>query len=374
MISRILILNLRKSFFNYFNTEAEHITENNTFIQAPSVPLYYHIHHNIFIGYLNNRNTHQHVLTNGAIHFRTTFECKLMVEECMFENCFSGGIYFVCSNQGSLVVKKCCASKCCTDNVDFSRGQFLISNVPQTNLNIVEDSSIALCSYVLSSNTYDPLYIISGQQSVLNVNLSQNRVNQNSAIYSYNPNQLNISFSTFADNTPTHSNCINVYLTNILSSRSINYCNFIRNSSPLGGGVTYLSTTVSTSLPTYHLFYLNCLFLQNSNTLFFVDTSTSRYILIGRSWIEHSHSLSNLNYVSTSANVVTAITTATFAFDHFRSHVCNPIHDPIGYDLTPCQTIPPLLPTQTECSMSTIQSNQMFNILLSLHFLFLVFF
>ena len=84
----------------------------------------YYIRHSTFLDLSSNYNHQAYVLVSGAVHFHTSKEVDLLLDNVMFFNCSAGGIYFNCPRSGSIYMNKICASRCKTDDLLSNVGQF----------------------------------------------------------------------------------------------------------------------------------------------------------------------------------------------------------------------------------------------------------
>ena len=337
-----LLYNLKSSFSTYFGINPSYIDNGTLKTQLVADNFGYHIINNVFENINNNAGYFNYVLTHGAIHFRSILNVFLLVELCSFHQCDASGIYFNCPLNGSFICIKTCAYKCSTFNIDWERGQFSYSVTNLNNIHKMISISISKCNDYMSSSTYDPISMEGGDQEIKNCNFSENRVYQVSALRLYKPNNISLSYSSFSDNSPTHSICIDFYAENRVIGRAISFCNIIRNISPSGNGIINLLRT-GTDHYYHHIVFSDCIFFQNHNTLFCMHSSA--YYIIYRGWIQHLGSFHNVaGWLFTTFVSNTGTVTETYLLTHFRTHYCNKEFQ--GMELSPCQTLYPL---QTQC-------------------------
>ena len=351
MFFHIIKTFLQSSFSDYYGVSPSYITEKQSVKQIEALDLSYNLKDNTYISLYTNQGTNGHILWGGAIHFRSSGLIRLLIETCMFYNCTGGGIYFYCPSDGRFVLTKSCAHSCFTDWNDQSNGQFSQSVTRSNGFNYYELNSVILCSpeAVVSATRYSPIYLNYGNQKIYNINMSQNRVYQSACFYTANVGTLNISFSSFSDNHPSYSICFYIHMTfTDLVNRRMRFCNIIRNQSPLQNAIFYLQLT-NADHKNYHIQFEDCIFLQNSNSLFqAVDTA---YYFILRGWIQHIGKIVTGNeWFSSSLVKIQGITTSTYEVDHFRTYYCN--NNVQEMEIIPCQTLNQFFPTPTECFMT----------------------
>ena len=334
LIFPILFLN---SYFNdiFQNSPSQEVS--NTGITEFLTNYYgYYIKQSTFIDLSSNYNHQINVLVSGAVHFHTTKEIDLLIDNVMFFNCSAGGIYFNCPRSGSIYINKVCASRCKTDDLLTNIGQFAFITVSPAKKAIVLYLSMSFCSPDSDGDRNEGFHVENGQIYLSNCNFSNNRAYQIAATNIVNPELLNISFSTYSDNTPTHSVCFNILSANV--RKNISFTNFVRNTSPLAPSVIFISISVAN---TYNTTFSTCVFQQNQNTLIYTP---SRYIFIVGGWINHHSSYAfQTGYVPLFIGVTNSpsYSTITPLYDHFTTYHCNPLMVPQGQEVEPCQTLPP---------------------------------
>ena len=354
MLFNIMKVFLHFSFSDYFGVSPSYVTEKESVRQTSTIALSYNLKDNTYIGLNNNQGTHGHMLWGGAIHFRSNGLIRLLVESCMFFNCRGGGIYFYCPSDGRFIISKSCAHSCFTDWNDQTYGQFSSVHTRSDGFHYYDLTSVLLCSpeAVQSASRYSPLYLERGNQRMFSVNMSQNRVYQYACFYAGNIGALNISFSSFSDNLPSHSVCFYFHMTYTDLNRKMRFCNVIRNQSPLASSIFQVNRTPQSHSPSWtqpHIAFEDCIFIQNSNSLF--QAFTSAHYLFLRGWIQHIGSIViGDQWFSYSLVQIRTITTATYVIDHFRTYYCN--NEIEEMEVIPCQTLNALFPTPTECFMT----------------------
>ena len=369
------------TFISNYNKNATNITEYQKITQRDIDYYGFHLINSVFSDLLNNYGYQNNVFADSAIYFKSARAIDLLIELCIFNNCSTGGILFDCSLRGSCILKKVCAFKCSTDSLVSTNGQFTYQACASSKKNHLIMVSINFCPGEYIGTKYSPAYLIYGQQLLTHSNISNNRVYQISAITIYLPHSFNSTMSTIVDNIPTHSICLYVYQGNCM--KNFFFLNIIRNSSPSGRGViTYLNfNDINKNIQIY-----SSIFLDNQNTLVFTD-DYYHFLWIFGGYIKHAahYSLTNPNengYLGAPYNnyyqkiyfsgvISSNNPTNTYMNDHFRTYLCNPSDIPSGQDITPCQTIPPPLPSPSLCvvlhsdSLSLINMKTFFTIISS---------
>jgi hypothetical protein len=260
--------------------------------------------------------------SNGGALSCSSSVTYLLIESTSFFSCktsgYGGAIYFVNTNSGQCVLYEVCGNDCCTTSNTY--GQFNCIELGNTasSKNYVNYSSIARCVNE-NSNTYHTLRHCYGINYCPSINVSMNKCYYRSGIYSIpysNSNSVtcSLSYSTFTDNSATHSICIMLYTTG--AKYEIKSCNILRNTQvSLGSGGTIRSdgdTTIKDS----------CI-LEN----------TATYVLFQGS--SYTITLSNciVDSTSKSGNVVTQSTvTKSFilALNHISTRNCHAQYDSVG--------------------------------------------
>ena len=245
-------------------------------------------------------------------------------------------LYFDSTNGGA-VYTKTCASDCFIAGTTVN-GCFVSSSTSPAKRNDLLDISLIRCSPNIDNDRRGSAHLDSGNQTIKNINISSARNDYYSALHITTPVQISMNFNNVENNFPSGYTVIYIPPTTCIVN--INTCNFINNTSTASTGilnVTPLGTIVENSV-----FYINsgCLF-SGKLTSIKCFISHSGPVTIGADILL----ISSMEFV------------LTFNLLNFGTALCiTPIPEPttlpptqiIGYDLTPCATLPPLpTPAQT---------------------------
>ena len=359
-------------FNDFFGKDYINLTDGEGIFQRGDVNYNYYIKNTIFGNIINNYGYQNNIHVDGAVYFNSANQIHLLIELCTFFNCTSGGIIFDCSLGGACVLSKVCAFECYSSYLVGGNGQFTYQLCGTSMLNVLSMVSINRCGIDYFGSRKSPAYLNFGKQEVVYSNISNNKVFQHSSLTIMNPNSFNSSFCSLVDNIPSNSICLYIFQ-GIGFKRFYNY-NIIRNSSPNGFGIITFNNQNDVN---QKIEFYNSLFIENINTLLHTENSWGYFWIFG-GFIFHPtfYSLSNTNIFNTHwrislsgvANSVTS--TNSYNIDHFRTYLCNPLNAPIGEEISPCQTLPPLLPTQTSCKLSESSGMSLVNIRTYLSILF----
>ena len=368
MYSRLYLL-FSPTFFDYFGSTPQNITEQRNFYQREALNYTYYIVNSIFGNLLNSYGNQNTVLVDGAIYFKTARRIYLLIELCTFYNCSTGGIMFDCSLGGSCILKKICAFECFSDILVSNNGQFTFQSCASDQLNVLSFVSINKCPKDYSGTRKSPAFIRYGRQIIEYSNFSNNKVYQVAAFHIQTPHSFNSSFCTIVDNLPHHS--ITLYIIEGSGKKTYHQMNLIRNSSPIANGVI---TFRNFNDPNQKIEFINCIYNENMNTLIFTENRLDFLWVIG-GWINHAsfYSLTNTNSFSSvwritfTSLILTSSSTNTYDIDHLRTYLCNPSNQILGEELTPCQTLPPPFPTPTACSYEESMGLSITNLRTYLH-------
>ena len=359
MLIYLLFTFILGSFQDHYGRESDY--NISLFNQIINVPKNYYIF-NCFLEHIN-------VIHGSSLEFTHRTEINLLIEDSMFFNCSSttngGVLYFDCPSNGNLTMEKICANSCFATN-SF---QFAYMNLHASKINKVNYLSLTKCSPDHLSRQHN-IRFNSGNVSLNNYNTSYNRLHSYSALSITSSISISLKFLTIVDNLVTQSIAIDLQLSHNFQL-NISYMNVIGNNSP-NTAVFYLL---------YGKYFMNnCIFIDNFNTLFqyVYHSSYPGFCSISQSWVRHQSSFIAGGYITLSG-ISTLHTTATLSLSHFSTYYCYNGENYNQNDLTPCQTLPPILPTPTKCLGETYQnsnfliqifhiiSNQIISILIFLH-------
>jgi len=209
-------------------------------------------------------------ITDAYLSMNVTFS---MFYFCIATN--GGAIWFSSINSSLRMI---CANQCSATTKHFA-----YLHAPRGNC--VEYLSIAFCSQ--TSEGSHSLWLYKGNQKVYNINSSMNNANCMSCIMIQTPNLFASSHCTFSNNQVSDTSCISFFY----NSGTMFFANIVYNNSPNGGVIT-VNGAGSTKL-------MYCIFQNNQNTLFYVDSGS---LEVSHSFIDHIGSFSQATAVSTSNN------------------------------------------------------------------------
>jgi len=334
---------VRSTFYDSFGYEPLTKISKMNFKQKEFEALTYEVSLCKFVDYHNNYGSGSPMLIQGAVHFMSLEKIILLIENCVFCNCSGGGVYFSSQNSGSIVVTKTCAYKCHTSFNERSSGQFMYSASGPNMNNSLCFVSISQCSDTSSNYRYHSLYLLKGNQRFINSNSSKNYAYNYAALSFDSPNPLASSFSTIADNVPSHSICIYIHITVDNNDHYFLYCSFIRNTSPSDSGI-FLITNEFERTGVKYLTFNNCIFQENLNTLIHNNKKgldlTSAYVM-ENCFINHQYQLSiGFRKLQISSCVTASSNTDLYTFALFSPSFCD-LFNIYNGDL--------VLPSPTEC-------------------------
>ena len=264
--------------------------------------------------YLGAGGAYQYPTSNygGVIYcWESNFEMNL--KHCVFYNIscgMSGGaIFFYClsSPLSQININFTCAFECkCVNNQNGCFGYLAIKE-KSMNLSFI---SISQCSKDGIGRT--PLFIYQGYMNLNSINSSNNKCQADSGICIYYPKKLELNFSTFSNNI-VHSDNSCIYLLGGSNSNEFNYINIIKNNSPFGKSIVYLTSNTNININ-------NSVFYNNQNMLLFGENGCS--INLYNCIIQHLAQLGNGNYISNNLFFTNNITINTLQLFHFGTHNC----------------------------------------------------
>jgi hypothetical protein len=259
----------------------------------------------------------------GALY--CTSVTSLLIESSSFFSCktssqYGGAIYFSNSNNQCVLYGVCGYDCCSTYTSGSSYYQFAYISVNEGALskNYVNYSSISRCVNERSGSHYT-LRLEYGKICCLSVNISMNKCQYHSAIFTYpaadsNSFTCSISYSSFVDNNAFGYICI--YFHRPGTNNEMKYCNILRNTQ---GTATYgiISAHTNTVIED------SCILENTATNIFYVPSSS------------YSITLSNCTVDKTTNNRNLIIqNTVTKSFIHGLNHIstqnCNAEYDSIG--------------------------------------------
>ena len=330
--------------------------ESNFNISVYNEPI--NVPQNYFIS--NSFLEHINVFGGSPFEFYHRTIINLLIQDSMFFNCssdVSGGVlFFQCPNNGNLIMERICGNSCFAPNYQFS-----FIDIHSTKKNILIYCSITKCSPDHLSRD-QVLTINNGNTSINNFNSSHNRLYTNSVFSLTSTLNVNMSFLTIVDNLVTNSVAISMNLGS--SNCDISYLNLIGNNSP-SGYVIYMYYSF--------YFYRNCIVIDNFNSLFYYIYSGSYgYCLITQSWIRHQSTFKYDPQHKITFGTTTLYTTATLQLSHYSTHHCYNGENYYQNEISPCQTLPPIYPSPTQCINGTINPLILLNQIFYLLFIHLI--
>jgi len=248
-------------------------------------------------------------LSSGGVIFVDSAGHSLVIMNTMFFNCRvasngnGGGIYF---RSLEAHLRNICACKCSGNACHFAS-----ISVNSTKYNRVEFLSMLLCPDNKVGDS--PIYLDYGDLIFSNSNSSSNIVQLFSGAFLNNPTSTQSKYCSYSSNYAEIENCIYLSYTN----GAMEYTNVVNNTSPSGTGVLYIwdgTTNIS-----------NCIFMNNSDTLFFADDG---HLRIQNCYIYHfgiESKTSGTGSIIFDDNINRNLTN-TIVISHFASFHCQTIH------------------------------------------------
>ena len=249
---------------------------------------------------------------NGGIIYVNQIFCQLTIDQCLFFNCtsnaYSGAVYFSSDIDNSQVnIIKCCGHKC--SGRDFDHGHFAYIFVKNNNnINLVSINQ----SPFSNNPGSDVLYLINGNQSIINLNSSFNDGRTKTGFTSSNALKLNSIFGNFYND---HSRLFTViWFQGSNSEDSLKFSNLINSSSP-SYGIIWISNNGIHS-------FISCIFYNNLNYLFDIETGSLNLI---NCKISHDNSkLFTHNLFNNISNIITSnYYFKPFNNNYFYTYLCN---------------------------------------------------
>jgi len=185
---------------------------------------------------------------NGAILYVSCGAFDLDIFGTFFFNCSSmndGGVVWFSSQSSTM--KKLCISQCWA----ASEGHFVF--IYAFSKNQIDSISLSSCSPLINGKI--PLFMCTGNQLMLNCNISSNNAEEISGIMIHSPKFFTCSLCTFANNKVSNWICFFFWSNN----GTMNFTNIIHNDSPSDYGVIYVSGDGSYTMN-------SCIFDLNKNS------------------------------------------------------------------------------------------------------------
>jgi predicted outer membrane repeat protein len=254
----------------------------------------------------------------GALYCTST---TLLVESSSFFSCTTsntwGGAIRV--STGQFVLYEVCGYSCYSTYTGVTVGQFACIDVnTASNKNYVNYSSIVRCVNQ-RSNSYDTVRLGSGEVCCPSVNMSMNKCQYYSGIYTY-PNTgsssvtYSFSYSSFVDNVAYQYSCI------CFSRGGVKYemksCNVLRNTqTSSSNGIIY----------TYGILDIkNSCILENTATYIFYSSSSSYTITLSDCTVDKT---TNNGYLTTQNTVTKSF---ILGLNHMSTQNCHSEYDSVG--------------------------------------------
>ena len=255
----------------------------------------------------------------GGVIYIYNVECNFSLYDSIFYNCSSssywredggGAIYFRSElTNSNIYFQNICANRCWTIS-NSGWNQFCVLFIKNNINNKIQliSCSLTKCSPYIGHG-YTTLLTYYGNQTILNFNSSFNYNLAYSGIWNRAPTKLRGLFYTLSNNTVSDFTCL--LLSESSNDNIISNSNLINCNSPYSGVVRLWNGGI---------FQLtNFIFLNNINTLFFVDTGGQ--LNIDNSFFNNFSSIIFVGSVSTS-NFINTIT-KTFIINHLSTYLCD---------------------------------------------------
>jgi len=248
----------------------------------------------------------------GVIYVSSSGSYNIIIQDSSFIHCSAeseGGAIYMRFTDGSLRIQRTCAFECCvTTN---TQGHFAC--IWLNGMSSHDSNTIASCS---RSNQfgYGSLMLYLSNFSIRYINSSMNHAFSISTLFIYDPNPLDMSMCTLSENSASKD--ITLWMRGGFGRRNVSNSNIVHNNST-ETGVVYITGDGDFTM-------INCIFKNNTNTLFYVY---SGIIKVFNCLIDHKLTLFDRkitsswtsNYYS-SNNVQT--TTPTYHISHFSDDFC----------------------------------------------------
>jgi hypothetical protein len=254
----------------------------------------------------------------GALSCSTSVT-YLVVEYSSFFSCKTnsgrgGAIFFFNTDNGQCILYSVCGFDCYSANTYGVFACNYVRNIASSK-NYVNYTSVARC--VVETGGHETLCVMYGEIKYPSINVSQNKCNDYSVMYSYpfadsSSITCSLSYSTFADNIASQS-CF--YINRDNSKHEIKSCNIIRN--------TQTSSSSRIFCINGNMNILNSCILENQATNIFYSYSSSS-ITLTNCTVDKT---SNSGYL-TIQNTVTK--SFIHAFNHMSTQNCNAKYDAVG--------------------------------------------
>jgi len=225
----------------------------------------------------NFERTQQYTGSGGVIYVNSV-SFSMYISCSMFFRCScssdGGAIYFESHNS---TMKMVCSKMCFASYCHFAC-------IKTTYLNIFDQISYSMCSYIFSGNL--PINMYNGIQQLMNLNSSLNHAKECSGLGITYPMTFYCSHCTFFDNKVEKWNCLGLYDV----KGALSYTNIISNNSPTYGVIDFNSG---------YLLIHNSVFDMNNGILFLVRIGC---VELNHCYVSHIGVLSGSSPVKTSLN------------------------------------------------------------------------
>jgi len=235
-----------------------------------------------------------------------------------------GAIYFVCSTDSSLNMKKICASNCFAYYCHFAyvttckKYENIIHYIAISNCTNDKDDECSLAMIIYNQADHVGSYYISHD------NFSYNRANSESCIRIAYTIDLIINYSTFFENHANTHGFISIRVRDY--NFSVTSCNFVNNTQKNEG-----KGMIMIDCPSNYSYFSKCILSFNSNTLF--EISSDSLFSIQECIINHDPNNFTKGPITMEFNNTVSLFSyiETHPIDHFDTYLCKaelPIRTP----------------------------------------------
>jgi len=239
----------------------------------------------------------------------------ISVTDSSFFNCSSskgcGAIYYFCDSGKDIVLSRICASTCfTTTQSSYYQFSYLRTGSKFINLSMITMIKCAPDSVITRNEVFSTQ---NGYQNLKNMNITSNRANIMSGMRLESATTLEISHSTFSQNTADYAWCLSIYSSS--NSPKLEFSNFVNNQ--------HLHQSLGTLL-LYSYTYLtirSSFFKNNPQCLFELSSSS---LTVYTSVIVHNNQVANIPISTDESNIITQnLNTETMPLSHYSSNQCN---------------------------------------------------
>ena len=288
-----MLLNFISNCINTFQINSNNRYYTNLNLENFFIFSCFFLRFNTYVG--NGDSSHSSSTSNsynyGGIIYIYEIISHFYLLEVTFLNCSctgrGGAIFFhVITKESSSFLNKVCGFECWTPiNSYYPFGEINVFNNKNNNISFLSISKTT--PFFGYSN--ECFYLYEGKQFLNNFNSSFNKVKTGSSFVSRQANQINITFSTFFNNSASSYICISM---NENYNSNLSFLNLIGNNSP-SYGIFYIYLGI------YN--FQNSIFFNNINTLLYCNGGT---IYLNNCNINHINTIIYGNIITSNINLI----------------------------------------------------------------------